>query len=190
MVDPLQTMIIRRADLDALVTTPGVTSRLSTRASPVGGTFGMVRSSGQKRHTGWDLYAAVGTSCYALCASEFVSYGVIGDYGNTLVLKLLDATANALAKRHQASNLFAMYCHLSGMSGGPGSYMAGAAVALTGNSGNAATTPAHLHFEIRKTAAPRKGDNATIDPAELLGSQYYASRPDDVQRVKSMYGIR
>jgi hypothetical protein len=58
---PLDEMTIRTADLDRAHTSPGVTSRLSYAASPLGGSCGKVRSSRTKAHQGWDLYAPIGT---------------------------------------------------------------------------------------------------------------------------------
>jgi murein DD-endopeptidase MepM/ murein hydrolase activator NlpD len=190
MMDPLKTMIIRRAELDALITTTGVTSKLNPVASPVGGVFGKVRSSGHKMHTGWDLYAAVGTPCFAICGCEFVSTSVIGDYGTTLVVKLLDPAANMLAMKHGVPSIYAMYCHLSNVRVANASFMQGTILASTGNSGNATNTPPHLHFEVRKTPTPRKGDGSAIDPGELLGSRHLVSQADDVRRVKAIYGLK
>ncbi|MDX2016888.1 MAG: M23 family metallopeptidase [Planctomycetota bacterium] len=190
MHDPLKVMILRRAELDAYVELPGITSRLNTVASPLGGTFGMVRSGGHKRHGGWDLYAAVGTPCFAVCGCQFEFEGVISGYGLCLVLKLLDPEAISLARRHGAENLYALYAHLASVTAGRASYMAGAPVALAGNSGNASNTPPHLHLEIRTTPLPKRGDGAAIDPAELLGSAPLVSRSDDVVRLKRIYGLR
>jgi murein DD-endopeptidase MepM/ murein hydrolase activator NlpD len=63
-------MRIRTADVEQTLRAPGVTSRLSVAARPLGGDFGVVRSHNHKNHQGWDLYAAVGTPIYAIVPAQ------------------------------------------------------------------------------------------------------------------------
>lgn len=189
MRTPLDFMICRTADLDRVVGLSSVTSRLNKAASPIGGTYGKVRSSGTQMHHGWDLYARIGTPCYAISTGEVVSTAVHTGYGRCVMLKLQGLEANALAQRYSIPAVFALYAHLSAALVGPSSVMEGAKLALSGAGGNAFNTPPHLHFELRKTHQFGVS-NATIDPAELFGSHYLASHADDVTRVKQIFGLQ
>lgn len=183
-------MILRRADLDAIVNLPTVSDRLKTSSSPIGGGYGMVRSGGTKLHNGWDLYSQVGTACYSVTPGEIVSTTPITGYGRSVIVKLYGPQADAVAKRHSVLAIYALYAHLSSVLVGRMSILEGARIALTGADGNAANTPPHLHFTLLKSPYPRKGVNDSIDPSELFGSQYYASRADDTARVKAIYSLK
>jgi murein DD-endopeptidase MepM/ murein hydrolase activator NlpD len=171
-------MTIRTADLDRSKQSPGVTSRLSYAASPLGGSFGKVRSCGHKPHQGWDLYADIGTPVYAIAPGvvEFVQSR--GDYGLQLCIRLdEDAMCTASAGFSRVGQLWAFYAHLSLVFFQTGqAVLESDVVALTGNSGNATNVPPHLHFEIRTKPHAAKGLTGRIDPARLLGYDYYMSR--------------
>jgi murein DD-endopeptidase MepM/ murein hydrolase activator NlpD len=185
--NPLDVMLIRTADLDKLVKLPGVSSRLTGVASPIGGTFGMVRSSGHQHHAGWDLYAREGSSCYAVCGGEW--HGEVPGYGMTLGVKLLDAEAQTVARSLAKPQLFALYSHLSQVVLIKSSFQPGALLARTGKSGTASSTPPHLHFELRTAGVPKKGDGAAVDPAKLFGTALLACRNDDHDRLNRIYGL-
>lgn len=187
METPLDIMILRTAHLDALVTVPGVKERLKTTSSPIGGSYGDVRSGGKKKHKGWDLYARIGTSCYSITPGEIVFTGPINGYGTSIVLKLNGAEATALAKKHSVKAIYALYAHLSAALVGKMSILEGARIALSGNDGNASDSPPHLHFELRTSELPRKGVDDTIDPTELFGNQFSVCRPDDEDIIKAMF---
>ena len=188
MATPLQVMVLRTADLDSQVKVQGVTDRLSTSASPVGGTYGFVRSHHQKWHNGWDLYAKTGTLCFAVTDGEVIETAVHTGYGRTLIMKLQGPQADAIARRHKVPSLYALYGHLSAYLTGKACVMEGASVARTGADGNAYNTPPHLHFELR-TSPSFAGGHHSIDPGELLGWQYYACQGSDISRVKAVYGL-
>lgn len=190
MRTPLNTMIIRRADLDAIIKIPGVTAPLNSVASPLGGTFGKVRSGGHKHHSGWDLYAKPGTPCFNVGGSQFELTKNSATYGQMLVLKLLFPEAMALANRKGVSHIYAVYSHLQSVSAPRASLMEGVEVARTGVSGNAGNTPPHLHFELRTSIKTiTSADGFAFDPGELFGSSYFASRVDDERSVKTMFGL-
>src|SRR4051794_11010552 len=92
MRPPLKDMKIRTAESDSSQSGAGVSSRLSQKASPIGGSFGRVRSSGKKPHQGWDLYAAVGTPVYAVGPGVVEYSETHGAYGTQICLRL-DAEA-------------------------------------------------------------------------------------------------
>ena len=175
MRPPLDTMKIRTAEHDDAARGPAVTSRLSTAASPIGGSFGPVRSSGARLHQGWDLYAAIGTTVYAV-APGIVEYAETrGDYGTQVCIRLQEEALSPV-NRDAAAPRFAFYAHLSASFVQPGqAVLEGDEIGLTGNSGNAGNTPPHLHFELRTKARPSTGLSGRLDPGELLGYGYYSS---------------
>jgi murein DD-endopeptidase MepM/ murein hydrolase activator NlpD len=170
-------MVIRTAEVDQSVKLKTVTSRLSIGGSPVGGDFGLVRSFGHKNHQGWDLYADIGSPIYAVSRGTVTFVRTHGDYGLQLCLQLTGPEISPYAKQLGANTLYAFYGHLALVSVKPG-YAAEEAerLGLTGNSGNAEGTPPHLHFEIRREPNLGKGLHGRINPAALLGFQYYQCR--------------
>jgi len=174
---PLDRMIIRTGETDQSVKLKTVTSRLNTSGSPIGGDFGAVRSFGHKNHQGWDLYADIGSPVYAVSREIVTFVRAHGDYGLQLCLELTGPEIPALARQLGAYELYAFYGHLAVASAKPGcAAEEGERLGLTGNSGNAEGTPLHLHFEIRREANLGKGLQGRINPAELLGFQYYQCR--------------
>lgn len=174
MTSPLDKMRIRTADDDSRIHLQGVTSRLTNSASPIGGDFGKVRSSGHKPHQGWDLYADVGSKVYAVMAGKVQYTQHHGDYGLQLCLLLEGSKINAIATRFGAKVLYAFYAHLSVTFVHHGMEVKEAdTIALSGNSGNASTTPPHLHFEIRVHPHLGPGLHGRINPGEVLGYQAY-----------------
>jgi hypothetical protein len=171
-------MRIRTADVEQSLRAPGVTSKLSVAASPLGGDFGTVRSHNRKNHQGWDLYAAVWTPTYAISPGTVVFVAYHGDYGQQLCLRLQGREIEPLARRLGAAHLYAFYGHLLSVFVDNGCEVKeGYRLGLTGNSGNAHNTPPHLHFEIRRHAHLGKGLHGRINPGEVLGFQYYQCFP-------------
>lgn len=130
-----------------------------TFAFPVSGTvrfsddYGLPRA-GTGWHHGTDVFAAVGTPVVAVADGTLsrVGWNTLG--GNRLWLTAADGTAY-------------YYAHLSAYApvaaeGAP--VRAGDVIAYVGNTGQAATTPPHLHFEVH----PGGAEAASVDPFALL----------------------
>ena len=174
MTNPLKNMRIRTADADGMIHLRNVTSRLALNASPLGGDFGMVRSQRHKPHQGWDLYAELGSKVYAITPGKVQYTRLHGDYGLQLCLLLKGSEIEAIARRLGANHLYAFYGHLSACLFHQGAEVKEQdTIALSGNSGNAANTPPHLHFEIRREAHLGTGLHGRINPGDVLGYQAY-----------------
>lgn len=138
--------------------TGGVAASRGT-AFPVVGAASFVDDYGQPRagtgwHHGTDVFAAVGTPVVAVADGTLsrVGWNTLG--GNRLWLTSTDGTAY-------------YYAHLSAyapvaVEGAP--VRAGDVIAYVGNTGQAATTPPHLHFEVH----PGGAEADSIDPYPLL----------------------
>ena len=141
------------------------------------GAFGMVRltSNGNpKGHQGLDIFADIGTPCYACLDGEIVSYSNEGNdgYGNVLVLKVSGDELRGAKNNYtlefasemikgdgfdeNASEYYLRYAHLSSAVKTSGYVKAGELVCYTGDTGNAKDViNPHLHFEI---AMKKKGN--------------------------------
>ena len=141
------------------------------------GAFGMVRtySNGAKKaHTGLDLFARIGTPCFACLDGEIVQYKSEGGYGNVLVIKVkgddLRASRNEYTLEfsekgeiEQSDNFdinrvyfYLRYCHLSNkrtdLNIGD-EVKSGDLIGYTGDTGNAkGVCNPHLHLEIAMNA--------------------------------------
>jgi murein DD-endopeptidase MepM/ murein hydrolase activator NlpD len=155
-------------------------------------TFGKVRNNQTTPHQGWDLYAPVGTRCYAIAAGYVDWIKNEGNYGVQLALSFnRDGSSGA-----SIDPLIAFYAHLlpGSIQIQPGSFVqAGQYVAQTGASGNANPSAPHLHFEIRTTSAKNAGLGLgnRIDPGGILGYRLYNSQRvqiggQDAQRYMSV----
>jgi murein DD-endopeptidase MepM/ murein hydrolase activator NlpD len=100
------------------------------------------------KHLGTDIFAAAGTPVVAVDAG-MVRYGTDPLGGNVANLTALDGTRY-------------YYAHLSSFEGGNRAVGPGDVLGYVGNTGNAASTSPHLHFE----AHPGGGD--AIDPFPML----------------------
>jgi murein DD-endopeptidase MepM/ murein hydrolase activator NlpD len=179
MRPPLLRMRIRTAESDQSFNGREVSSRLDSRSSPLGGTFGNVRKFGHKAHQGWDLYAAINTPVYAVCSGKVIAVNPHnGDLGLTVCLELTSGAAYQVAMRSGSAHLYALYGHLLSASVVKGALVTeGQTIAYSGASGNASNTPPHLHFEIRTSPViTPSADHLRnrLDPGELLGYQYYS----------------
>ncbi|WP_294615816.1 M23 family metallopeptidase, partial [uncultured Gilliamella sp.] len=136
------------------------------------GAFGFVRNEGTKVHTGLDLFARVGTPCFACLDGEIVQYAGEGGYGNVLVIKVkgddlrasrneysLEFTEKTKKEIVQANNFninreyfYLRYCHLSNKRADLNigdEIKAGDLIGYTGDTGNAkGFCNPHLHLEI------------------------------------------
>lgn len=126
------------------------------RVRQVANTWGAPRGGG-RLHEGQDIFAPRGTPVYA-ATDGFVwrmGYGALG--GNYLFV------AGAGGRRYY-------YAHLERYADGlqVGDYVTtGTLIGYVGNTGNAVTTPPHLHLGIY-TGSRRTCDYAVIDPLPLL----------------------
>ncbi|OON70372.1 hypothetical protein B0919_04725 [Hymenobacter sp. CRA2] len=148
---------------------PSLAFPVQGKSDAAAGSFwGADRDNGARRHEGVDIFAKKGTPVVAAAP------GMITRVGDTprggLVVWLADAT------HHQ--HLY--YAHLSKQLVQPGQLVhIGDTLGLVGNTGNARTTPAHLHFGIYRTGGAvdpfpfvRRADKepaAPRTPAERLG---------------------
>ena len=108
--------------------------------------------SGGRQHQGIDIFAAAGTNLFA------VERGVIANMGN-------NSLGGIKLWLHGESGTTYYYAHLLRFAPGISEGMvveAGDVVGFVGNTGNAATTPSHLHFEIHPNNGP------AVNPTPLL----------------------
>jgi len=116
-----------------------VTSSFGTRRDPFLGT--------PQFHSGIDMKCPVGTEVYAVKAGRVIHAGVLGDYGNLVIIE-------------HANGLQSYYGHLSRFHVKRGDMVrAGSVIASSGSTGR--STGPHLHFEIRK-------DEACVNPGPYL----------------------
>lgn len=106
--------------------------------------------SGGRRHQGTDVFAPYGSTAYAVVDGVVDKVGDGGLGGITLWIR--SASGDRFYYAHNAANLVAVGDRVT----------AGQPVALVGKTGNAATTPPHVHFE----AHP--GGGAAANPYGLL----------------------
>lgn len=100
-------------------------------------TFGAPRA-GHRKHEGTDIFAARGTPLYAVVDGVIERKGTDGLGGNKLWL------------RSPGDGWTYYYAHLSGFPSGIGNgtrVKKGQVIGYVGNTGNARTTPPHVHFE-------------------------------------------
>ncbi len=126
--------------------------------------FGVDRDAGRRRHEGIDIFAPKGTPVIAATRGRITSVGENG-LGGLVVWEWDDERNQSL-----------YYAHLSAQIAREGTTVErGDTIGLVGNTGNARTTPSHLHFGIY-----RRGEGA-IDPLGYVfrsGSKPLAIRAD------------
>ena len=143
---------------------------------PVGGphsfsdTFGAPRMFGTSYahlHQGTDIFAASGTPLVA------VERGVVFSMGS-------DVLGGTKLWLQGASNTKYYYAHLSAFAEGltAGQVVsAGDVVGFVGNTGNAATTPAHLHFEVHPNGGPAVNPYPLLKIVDDAQKQLVAGKP-------------
>jgi murein DD-endopeptidase MepM/ murein hydrolase activator NlpD len=99
--------------------------------------FGDARDGGRRDHEGIDIFAARGTAVLA------VADGIITDVGNNKL-------GGKVVWQHDAErDVTYYYAHLNSQSVQQGDRVsAGTTIGTVGNTGNARTTPPHLHFAV------------------------------------------
>lgn len=134
------------SDLDALLD-PAVTVPTGLMACPVGAPNGFIDSwgfprSGGRLHQGVDIFAARGTPLYA--ATEGIIQRLTNDRLGGLAVHLLDDAGHRY-----------YYAHLDGFAVTAGQRVrAGDVIGVVGNTGNARTTPPHLHWQYHPENGP------------------------------------
>ena len=143
---------------------------------PVGGphsfsdTFGAPRMFGTSYahlHQGTDIFATSGTPLVA------VERGVVFSMGS-------DVLGGTKLWLQGASNTKYYYAHLSAFAEGMESgkvVSAGDVVGFVGNTGNAATTPAHLHFEVHPNGGPAVNPYPLLKIVDDAQKQLAAGKP-------------
>lgn len=106
----------------------------------IGSFWGDVRDGGLRRHEGVDVFAARGTPVIAVADGRISSTGDGGLGGKKVWLR--------------TRNLSLYYAHLDSIMVHSGeSVVAGDTLGTVGNTGNARTTPPHLHFGVYRRGA-------------------------------------
>ncbi|MCW3075023.1 MAG: hypothetical protein JWP69_2092 [Flaviaesturariibacter sp.] len=112
-------------------------------AAKVGSIWGDDRDGGSRRHDGIDIFAPKRTPVVAAGA------GTVGRVNETAI------GGKVVWMRPTDKNINLYYAHLDEQLVSPGQRVeAGDTLGLLGNTGNARTTPSHLHFGIYATGGP------------------------------------
>ena len=107
------------------------------KKSNVGSNWGAVRDGGKRKHQGIDIFARKGTPVVAICDGIISSRGITPRGGKILWLNAASYSWSAY------------YAHLDKQFVKEGQFVKkGQVLGTVGNTGNARTTPAHLHFGI------------------------------------------
>ncbi len=125
--------------------------------------FGKPRGDkGERSHQGNDIFAPSGTPVLA------VDEGKVTHRTNKL--------GGTVAFLHANDGTRYYYAHLSGYEGPPRKVKAGEVIGFVGNSGNAASTAPHLHFEV----SPSGNGKDNINPFPLLQDVAITATPSGV----------
>lgn len=130
---------------------------LGGKNADIGSYFGDMREGGKRDHEGLDIFAEKGTPVLAAVNGRVTRSGNRGLGGKQVWLRD--------SKRHQSL----YYAHLDSIMPDLGKVNTGDTLGFVGNTGNARTTPSHLHFGIYK-----RGHGA-IDP---IGFVYQIQEPE------------
>ena len=150
LVDALYNL---RLELDAAVPFP-----VEIEDNAVGSFFGDPRDAGSRRHEGIDIFAPRNTPVVAVAAGS-ASARTTPRGGNVVWLR--------------TSGRSYYYAHLEkAVFSGTRDVAAGEVLGFVGNSGNAITTPTHLHFGVY-----RRGRGA-MDPLPRLAARLFEQAPE------------
>jgi murein DD-endopeptidase MepM/ murein hydrolase activator NlpD len=123
--------------------------------SAIWSAFGAERDGGRRAHRGVDIFAARGTPVLAATDGWVTRVETTGRGGNVIWLQPL------------FGNMRVYYAHLDAQWVAPGDFVvAGEPLGAVGNTGNAITTPPHLHFGVYVRQPGMRG--GARDPAEFL----------------------
>lgn len=112
-------------------------------ARAVGSVFGDPREGGRREHHGIDIFAPASTPALAAAA------------GRVSRVDTTEVGGNVVWVRDEVRRLSLYYAHLQSQSVRPGQRVArGEPVGRIGNTGNARTTPPHLHFGVYRMFGP------------------------------------
>lgn len=127
-----------------------MTFPVSGNKSNIGSFWGDARDGGKRKHEGIDIFASKGTPAVAILDGRIISVGDGGIGGKTVYLQ------------PDGEDWYAYYAHLDRQDVVYGQRVKkGQQLGTVGNTGNAATTPPHLHFGIYT-------DNGAIDPLPYI----------------------
>ncbi len=132
-------------------------------ARAIGSVWGDVRDGGRRSHEGVDIFAKRGTPVLAPTKGYVRFVGKRGIGGN--VVWLYDS--------QRGQSLY--FAHLNTLIAKQGTYVEpGDTLGTVGNTGNARTTPPHLHFGVYKNGAVNPFHYLQDPPAKVrqVGSQY------------------
>jgi murein DD-endopeptidase MepM/ murein hydrolase activator NlpD len=154
---------------------PKVTSRLTAHGyvfpvygpSGFGDTFGAPRATTVWHH-GQDIFAALGAPVLAVADGTLFSVGWNDVGGNRLWLR--DRDGNEFYYAHLAA--------FSPLAVNGGRVWAGDVVGFVGNTGDAETTPYHLHFEIHPSSLLFLGYDGVVNPYAYLRAWEHARDVD------------
>ena len=117
--------------------------------------FGAERDGGRRAHRGVDIFAARGTPVLAAIDGFVTRVETTRVGGNVIWMQPLSGSMRVY------------YAHLSEQWVEPGEFvLAGQPLGAVGNTGNAITTPPHLHFGVYVRKQGARG--GARDPAEFL----------------------
>ncbi len=127
--------------------------------SNVGSFWGDPRDGGKRKHEGVDIFANKGTPVVAIMDGRIISVDNSGIGGKTVYLQ------------PDGEDWYAYYAHLDRQDVVYGQRVKkGQQLGTVGNTGNAATTPPHLHFGIYTS-------NGAIDPLPYVQNATKVSSP-------------
>lgn len=131
------------------------------RNSSIQSRWGAARDGGRRSHEGIDIFAPRGTPVVATTSGRVTSTGNKGLGGKQVWVR----------DRERGNSLY--YAHLDSIIAVPGRAVSpGDTLGLVGNTGNARTTPPHLHFGIYK------GYRGAVDPFFYVAEAEKPEIPD------------
>ncbi len=138
--------------------------------SPVRSFFGMPRDGGRREHHGIDIFAPRGTPVLAAADGLVVRTGDSVRGGLHVWQRAVDGAGDSLGTLY--------YAHLDRVDVAPGTRVRrGDRLGTVGNTGNARTTPPHLHFGLyRRLTGP-------VDPLPLTGPRRVATVDPALERA-------